>query len=64
MTQNTAETDDIIGDLHKARQRLLNQHGGDLKSLFESLKKKQYESGHEVVDHIENTEPKIPNSKE
>ena len=52
MNQNTPESDDIVGDLHKVRERLLESHGGDLKSLFEELQKKQYESGRKVVDHI------------
>lgn len=59
MNQNTPESDDIVGDLHKVRERLLESHGGDLKSLFEELQKKQYESGRKVVDHIESPKNKV-----
>lgn len=58
------ETDDIVGDLHKVRARLLESHGGDLKAIIEDLKMKQYESDHEIIEHIDVSTDKVTQNQQ
>lgn len=49
---NADEDDDIIEELHQIRRDLLAEHGGDMRKYFESVMKRQWESGHKVVSFI------------
>jgi hypothetical protein len=41
--------DPIVAEVRRHREALLEQYGGDLRKLFEELKKRESESGARVV---------------
>lgn len=43
------DPDFIIRDLHKIREKLLDEFGGDLRGFVEYARKQQESSGHPIV---------------
>ncbi len=48
---NEPSPDAIVEGIHHIREKLLQQYGGDLRTYFESVRKRQQESGKRVVSH-------------
>jgi hypothetical protein len=41
--------DEIVGEVRRARQEILDSYGGDVHKMFRDVMKRQWESGHKVV---------------
>ena len=47
----------IIEEIHAYRAEYARQYGYDLRAICDAAKKKQMQSGHEIVSFFEQTQP-------
>ncbi len=61
---NEPSPDAIIEGIHRIRQQLLEEHGGDLRAYFDAACKRQQESGRPVVSRPLRTRQAPSSSKD
>jgi hypothetical protein len=53
-------SDPIVDEIHKVRERLLEECGGDIKVYLRRLKEREQEDRHRLVSTVEKAEEPAP----
>lgn len=55
-------SDPIVDEIHKTREKLLDECGGDIKAYLMRLKARETEDRHRVVSSVEKAEAFVPSA--
>lgn len=56
MTKTTNSSDTTIADIHKTREKISNDFGGDIHAITEDARKRQEQSGRRTVSYARSVE--------